>query len=89
MRKVKLYKENNQVVRYLTEDEMARLLNECSGYLKSVVIVALNTGMRLSEILNLQWKDIAIEQKIIYIINGKNGERREIPINNIVMRLLK
>ena len=54
--------------------------------LKSVVIFALNTGMRLSEILSLQWRDIAIEQKIIYIVNSKNGERREIPANDIVWR---
>ncbi|RLE14150.1 hypothetical protein DRJ04_02965 [Candidatus Aerophobetes bacterium] len=52
---------------------MARLINECSGYLKPIVIVALNTGMRLNEILNLQWKDIAIGQKIIYIINSETG----------------
>ena len=89
MDKVKLYKENNQIVRYLTEKEMVKLIENSTGYLKPIVIIALNTGMRLNEIINLQWKDIAFEQKIINIIDSKNGEKREIPVNDIVINVLK
>jgi len=45
--------------------------------LKPIVIVALNTGMRLGEILNLKWQDLDFNQKFIYIENNKNGEKKE------------
>ena len=57
MKKVKLWKENNQRVRYLEKEEIKRLLENCPDYLKPIVLVALNTGMRQGEILNLQWPD--------------------------------
>jgi len=34
-------------------------------------------------------RDIASKQKILYIINSKNGERREIPINDISIQVPK
>ncbi|MCD6318918.1 tyrosine-type recombinase/integrase [Candidatus Aerophobetes bacterium] len=40
---------------------MARLIKVCPDYLKSIVIVALNTGMRKSEILNLKWNNLTSE----------------------------
>jgi len=86
---VKFYQENNQIDRYLSKSEIPRLMKECSGNLRSIVIIALNTGMRLSEILNLRWKDIALKPKIIYIIKSKNGERRNIPISTPIAMWLR
>ena len=51
------YKEESRL-RYLSEEEEIRLLNVCQGMLKNIVLVALHTGMRLGEILNLKWSDI-------------------------------
>lgn len=89
MKKIKFYKENNKRTRYLTLNEINRLLRDCSGHLRPIVIVALNTGMRLSELLNLKWQDIDLNQKLIYIIRSKNGDKREIPVNNLLFEMLK
>ncbi len=89
VRKVKLYKENNRRVRYLESNEIDRLLRECSGHLNPIIIVALNTGMRRGEILNSKWSDVDINQRLIYIMNSKSGEKREIPVNNLLLELLK
>ena len=89
VKRVKFYQENNQIDRYLSKSEIPRLMKECSGNLRSIVIIALNTSMRLSEILGLQWKDIALKPKIIYIIKSKHGERRNIPISTPIARWLK
>lgn len=82
--KVKLFKENNKRLRFLEKEEIDKLLLHCRGHLKPIVIIALNTGMRKSEILNLKWHDIDIKRDIIYLMNTKNNERREIPMNSHV-----
>ncbi len=88
MKKVKLWKENNQRVRYLEKEEIKRLLENCPDYLKPIVLVALNTGMRQGEILNLEWPDIDFHQELIYINDSKSGEPRKIPMNSITLAAL-
>ena len=85
---VKMFKENNQRLRFLEINEISKLLDNCEEYLKPIVMIALNTGMRKSEILNLKWRDVDINRGIIYLYNTKNGEKREIPINEEVDRAL-
>jgi site-specific recombinase XerD len=52
---VKLFRENNTVVRYLNEKEKDLLLAYCPREIRAVVLTALNTGMRRAEIFNLKW----------------------------------
>jgi integrase len=54
IRKVKLLEENNRRLRYLSKEECKELISNCESHLKPIVITALNTGMRKSEILNLK-----------------------------------
>ncbi|MEW6170760.1 MAG: site-specific integrase [Candidatus Omnitrophota bacterium] len=78
---VKLFKENNQRLRYLEKEEVIKLLASCRGHLKPIAILALNTGMRKSEILNLKWQDIDFKRNIICLLDTKNGEKRQVPMN--------
>ena len=84
VKKVKLFKENNQRVRYLEREEAGRLVECCQGHTRRVVIIALNTGMRRSELLKLKWSDIDFRRDIIYLHDTKNGEKRELPMNDAV-----
>jgi len=55
VRKVRFFsRKDNLKERILTKEEESALLSLCSPYLKAIVLVALNTGMRLGEILGLQ-----------------------------------
>ena len=80
-RGVTLFKENNARLRYLEKEEIAKLLQNCRGKLKPIVVLALNTGMRRGEILGLKWRDIDFRRGIIYLYNTKNHEKRELPMN--------
>jgi len=62
VRTVKLLKENNQRVRWLSEAEESRLMAVLPKKYRPMVIVSLNTGLRKSEQLNLQWRDIDFRQ---------------------------
>lgn len=86
--KVKQLKGENKRLRYLSEEESERLISNCEPYLKPIVITALNTGMRKSEIFKLTWDRLDLKNQIILLDRTKNGERREIPINDTLCNTL-
>jgi integrase len=88
VRKVKLLEENNRRLRYLSVEECQRLLSECPKHLRPIVIMALNTGMRRGEIFGLKWENVDLKHGFILLDRTKNGERREIPINNTLRTTL-
>jgi len=88
IRRAKLIKGEIKRLRYLSDDEAQRLIDNCDTYLKPIVITALNTGMRKSEILRLEWSRVDLKNRIILLDKTKNGERREIPINDTLFNCL-
>ena len=82
IRKVKLLEENNRRLRYLSKEECQALISNCEAHLRPIVITALNSGMRKGEILSLKWDNVDLKHGFILLDITKNGERREIPIND-------
>ncbi len=82
VKKVKNFRENNERLRYLSKEEIAKLLEHCGGELNALVKFALNTGMRRGEIMALTWNDVDIHNRIIYIRNSKSGASRQVPMNS-------
>ena len=70
-------------------DEVQILLSNCTDYLKPIVTVAVHTGMRKGELLGLKWEQVNFEQGIITLHDTKNGERRDIPMDETVKTTLK
>jgi integrase len=86
---VKLLPENNRRLRFLTLEECDELIRACDAHLKPIVVTALNTGMRKGEILSLKWENVDLRHGFILLSITKNGERREIPINDTVRATLQ
>lgn len=82
-------KENNERLRYLSQDEIDRLLPECHKYLRRVVECAINTGMRKGEILGLKWSDSRDGQIYLQASETKTKEARQVPINDDLAALFK
>lgn len=84
MRKVRKPKEPRGRVRFLNDEERVALLAACKNsechQLYPVVILALSTGMRQMEIMNLTWTDIDLNRGCITLHETKNGERRAVPL---------
>lgn len=93
MRKVSKPSEPRGRVRFLDDSEREALLKACressNPYLYIVVILALSTGMRQGEIMNLRWKDIDLNTGRITLHETKNGERRVAPLRGLALNLLK
>ena len=84
--KVKLPKGDKKRVRYLSADEETKLfaaLDQVS-WLRSVVIVARETGLRLSNICNLTWNQVNLFKRYVEIEKTKNGKPVWIPLSNLV-----
>ncbi len=85
---IKLLKENNGRVRYLSDGEEAHLIEALPEWLRPLVLTAIHTGMRKSELLKLKWDDIDLAAGAITIREAKSGETERIPTNQTVRQML-
>jgi integrase len=82
-------KGSDRRVKFLMADEVQKLISNCSNKIRPVVIIALNTGMRRSELLGLRWDQVNFEQGILTLLDTKNNDRRDIPMNETVKNTLR
>lgn len=88
-RRVSKEKVRNTLERWLTIQEETRLLAKSPPWLRDIVIFAVNTGFRESEILDLKWKQIDFDRATITISEQKNGEIDTLPLCRTVLDLLE
>ena len=88
---VKRPKPNPPRIVRLSSEALEALIKACDAasepLLTPIVKVALETGMRRGEILNLQWSDIDHARRRIYINRSKNGLARCIPASRRVLEV--
>ena len=91
--KITLPKVSNQKTEFLSEEELKRLLNaikeDTNPYAGPIMLIALYTGMRKSEILRLEWKDIDFEHGFIHIREPKGGQDQKIPLNEAARKVFE
>src|SRR5262249_10532257 len=91
VKKVRFAREDNGRVRMLSPAEEVQLLTQCAPHLKPLVVTALHTGFRASELLSLTWGDIDFRRRVITVRAGyaKTGESRSIPMNDVLTTTLQ
>lgn len=93
IRKVTKPKEPRGRIRFLDNDEREGLLQACrestNPFLYMIVVIALSTGMRLSEILTLEWRNVDLEKGRVILHETKSGEVRQVAITGLAFELLK
>jgi integrase len=87
--KVKKEKLRSKPGCWLTPEEEARLLAASPRWLQELLLFALNTGMRQSEILNLQWTHVDLSRRTLLILEQKNGGHDTLSLNATASRYCK
>ncbi len=87
--RVKMLRENNARIRYLTPEEEASLQQKLSPALWPLVELALHTGLRQAEQFTMRWENVDFTNGVITIPRSKHGEKRHIPMNPRVRALLR
>jgi len=84
-------KEPKGRVRFISRDEADKLQNELPKHLKPVVMFDLATGLRMGELLQLEWSQVDFDRKVAWLHHGttKNGEARGIPLNKDALLALR
>jgi integrase len=50
--------------------------------LSSIIVIAIETGMRSAEILSMRWEDVDLNNRKVLIRHTKNGESRVVPLTS-------
>lgn len=93
--KVKVRGKIKKRTRRLNPGELGKLLRACNGckgdyrmYSRIVIYLTLETGMRLQEIFNLDWRDINLDTRRIHIRKTKTDYKRDVDGRWIVLTVV-
>ena len=87
--KVSKEKVNNLIERWLTLEEQKNLLASSPKWLQEIILLAVNTGLRQSEILDLKWPLVDLSRKTITILEQKNQGKDTLPLNEGALEVLR
>jgi integrase len=89
VRKVKFFQEINLGFRILTREEEGKLIANATPYIQDIGVFALNTGLRIGEILTLTWEQVELEKNLLNVFAHKTHKVRTIPVNAEARRVLE
>lgn len=92
--------ENNDRSRLFQKDEESRILNaikeasiqahwRANPWIEPIVIFAIETSMRMDEILSLDWSNIDLINYTATAIDTKNDETKVVPLSEKAVEILK
>lgn len=91
--KVRKPKQPEARDRRLMEGELGRLLRACregrNDWLRPGILLAIETGMRRGEMLNIQWRDVDIDASTLSIPLTKTGHARCIPLTPKAVAIIR
>lgn len=87
--KVSKERLSNLRERWLSFEEEEKLLRASPKWLQEMIIFSLETGLRQSELLNLQWPQVDLYRRTITLLEQKNRAIDTLPLNERAMEVLR
>jgi integrase len=92
LKEVRRPAESNARERRLIRGEYEKLrkqaINTRATYLWPLIQLAIETGMRRSELLNFKWDDTDLDARLATLYDTKNGQNRTIPLTKKAVAVL-
>lgn len=91
---IKQFNADSKVERYLSEDELQRLLKvletDNNRTVCHVILFLLATGARLNEAISATWSNIDLENRVwvIEAVNSKSKKKRSVPLGDVAIDVL-
>jgi integrase len=93
VQQVKMPRAGNPRERRAYPGELEKLLEACKAsscrWLPAVIQLAVETGMRRSELLAMRWDDVDLEARTVLLRNTKNGLPRTVPLSSRALNVIK
>ena len=88
--KIKLFKESEGRIRFITPEQVQALLRELPAHQQDMVLFALQTGLRQSNVVKLEWSQINLEQGHMWVnaAQSKNRKPIAVPLNREALAVL-
>ncbi len=78
--------------RRLTDSELTSIVERahgrCGGVLLPTILLAIQTGMRRSELLSMTWANVALAMGTVTLADTKNGKPRTVPLTSEAIQIL-
>ena len=89
--RVQLLKEPSGRVRWITEEEARRLIDELPGHLAAMARFSLSTGLRRSNVTQLRWSEVDMQLAHAWVRadNSKTGVAISVPLNLDALAVLR
>jgi site-specific recombinase XerD len=84
----RLLKPAKTPVKFLTVEQIEKLIDTASIWAKLILIVFRNTGVRTCELLNLKFSDIDFNNKTLLVRGSKTGDFRVMPMNQELYQVM-
>jgi integrase len=86
-------KEPRGRTRFLSDDERTALLDACAKSewrgLHALVLLAITTGARKGELINLRWADVDLKKGFALVRETKNDDQRTLPLAGKALEALR
>lgn len=79
--KVKVYREAKRRIRWITPEQAQTLLRELPAHQADIVLFALSTGLRQSNVLKLEWSQVDLNRRVAWIHADQAKGRRPIHVS--------
>ena len=89
VKKVRKERVSNNIERWLTLEEEKKLLKTSPRWLQEIIVFAINTGLRRSEILDMKFSQVDFDRQTIIISEQKNRCVDTLPLNKKAMVVLR
>jgi integrase len=88
--KLAMLPEDNEVVRWITKEQAARLLAELPEHLNRMARFALATGIRKSNVTGMLWKNVDMDRRIAWVwaSDAKGKRNLGVPLNSDALAVL-